>query len=151
MLKQWGEREYATRPAGCNIIGSLGKSAHMDPWREHEITKHRDPQSSVGFGHSSLPKGGGWWWDRKNLRALEMRAGSCMQLAPPACPVPAKGHCSPVPLAGATSGHESTALCSLTRELPVCLKVLERHYIDYCLVFAGLQNVQGDTGKFREF
>lgn len=37
------------------------------------------------------------------------------------------------------------------RELPVCLKVLEQHYIDYCLIFAGLQNVQGDTGKFRDF
>lgn len=80
-----------------------------------------------------------------------MSACSCIQLAPPDLPVPAKGLCSSVTLAGVMSSHEKAALCSLTRELPVCLKLLERHYIDYCLIFAGLQNVQGDTGKFRGF
>lgn len=88
---------------------------------------------------------------QKVLRTLEMGACSCSQLAPFDLPVPAKGHCSSVTLAGAMASCETAALCSLTRELPVCLEVLERHYIDYCLVFAGLQNVQGDKGKFRDF
>lgn len=80
-----------------------------------------------------------------------MSAHTCIQVAPADFPVPAKGHCSPVTLAGAVPSCEKAMLCSLAWELPVCLKVSDRHYIDYCLIFAGLQNVQGDTGKFRDF
>lgn len=95
-----------------------------------------------------------------SLRALITSACSCIQLAPQfaiqvllcvAFPVPANGHYSSVTPGGIVSSHEIAAPCSLARELPVCLKVLEQHYIDYCLIFAGLQNVQGDTGKFRDF
>lgn len=94
------------------------------------------------------------------LGALITSARSCTQLALRVAiqvlscvvlPVPAKGHYSSVTPAGITSSCEIAAPCSLARELPVCLKVLEQHYIDYCLIFAGLQNVQGDTGKFRDF
>lgn len=148
MLKQWGEREYATHPAGCCIIGSLRK---MHPWthagnrRSQNTVTHRAAWT-LGTAHwQCCQNWGGWWWDRKYLRALEMRAGTQLAL------LTSLGHYSSVPLAGALSGCEEAALCSLAQELPVCLQVLERNYIDYCVVFAGLQNVQGDTGKFREF
>lgn len=59
-------------------------------------------------------------------------------------PVLADGHYSSVTPSGIVSSREIAAPCSLAQELPVCLKVLEQHYIDYCLIFAGLQNVQGD-------
>lgn len=68
------------------------------------------------------------------------------------------GSAAHVPLMGAAPLWPPRQEPSLARrellsaqELLVCLKVLEQHYIDYCLIFAGLQNVQGDTGKFRDF
>jgi len=64
---------------------------------------------------------------------------------------PAKGCCSSMP---PSSTHAQPGDCCsllLAQELPLCLKVLEQHYIDYCLIFAGLQSVQGDMGKFRDF
>lgn len=94
------------------------------------------------------------------LRALTTSARRCIRLAPQfaiqgllctVSPAPAEGHYSSVTPAGIVSSCEIAAPCSLAQELPVCLKVLEQHYIDYCLIFAGLQNVQGDTGKFRDF
>jgi len=93
-------------------------------------------------------------------RALRTNARSCIQPAQQFAirvllcavfPVPAEGHQSSVTPAGIVSSCERAAPCSLARELPVCFKVLEQHYIDYCLIFAGLQSVQGDTGKFRDF
>lgn len=122
--------------------------------KEQEITKHCDPQTSVDSGHSSLTvllKRWDWWWDRKYWEPWKWEQGAVSS-----CPV-LTSLCQPrdaVPLwpwQETKPSCETAVLCSLTRELPVCLEVLERHYIDYCLVFAGLQNVQGDKGKFRDF
>lgn len=94
-----------------------------------------------------------------DFRALISSARSCFQLVPPfaiqfllqvvsPCQPRALFLCDP---AGIVSSCEIAETCSLARELPVCFQVLEQHHIDYCLIFAGLQNVQGDTGKFRDF